>query len=139
MLEHMRTHPIKISEASTHFYISDEGQAFKLPNKIVKQLEKYAIHDTRLAQVAEKTIKKLLNSQPEEVFASINQKYTKPGAILKGIRLREELSQAQFAALIHVTQGDLSKMEHGKRSMGKHLAQRIAKKFDINIKLLLGI
>lgn len=139
MLEHTKTHPTKISKSGTHFYISDEGQAFELPIKITKQLEKYAIRDANLVQRAENSIKKLLNSQPEEVFADINKRYTKPGAILKGIRLREGLSQAQFAALIQVTQGDLSKMERGKRSIGKHLAQRIAKKFDVKINLLLDI
>jgi len=75
----------------------------------------------------------LLGLAPEEVFAEINAKYTKAGALLKAIRLREGLNQKDFANLIGVTQGDLSKMECGKRPVGKRLVSRIAKKFGSHI------
>lgn len=74
-----------------------------------------------------------LSVTPEEAFADINAKYTKTGALLKAVRIREGLNQKDFAKLIDVTQGDLSKMEHGKRPIGKILINRIAKKFKSRI------
>jgi plasmid maintenance system antidote protein VapI len=82
------------------------------------------------------TMFKLKNST-SNLFADINKKYSKPGALLKGVRYRENLNQKEFANLIGVTQGDLSKMENGKRPIGKEIAKRIEKKFGTNHKLFL--
>ena len=70
---------------------------------------------------------------PDEAFAEINAKYTKVGALLKAVRLRAGLSQKEFSLTIDVTQGDLSKMECGKRPIGKKLVARIAKKYGSKI------
>lgn len=104
-----------------------------------KNLIKYEVHNEKLIEKIRSHIKKTLSSEPEEVFAQINEKYGKASALVKAIRLREGLSQTQFAAAIHVTQGDLSKIERGKRSIGKEIAQRISKKYGINANLLLQI
>lgn len=74
----------------------------------------------------------------EHFFAELDRKYTKPGVLLRGLRVRENLSQIEFAEKIGVTQSDLSKMELGKRPIGKTIAQRIAKKFGIHYRSLLG-
>ncbi len=44
-----------------------------------------------------------------------------------------------LAAAIQITQGDLSKIEKGKRAIGKDIAQRISKAFGINPNLFLQI
>jgi len=75
----------------------------------------------------------LTENNTAEAFAEINAKYTKSGALLRAIRLREGLTQNEFASLINVRQGDLSKMELGKRPIGKMLIERIAKKFGSRI------
>jgi DNA-binding XRE family transcriptional regulator len=73
----------------------------------------------------------------EVVFADLNRKYTKAGALLKGVRVREGLNQEEFAKVIGVEQANLSKMENGKRAIGRTVAQRIAKAFDLNYKIFL--
>lgn len=72
------------------------------------------------------------NVSPDEAFKSINEKLTKPGALLRGIRLREGLTQAQMAEAIDVKQGDISAMEHGRRKIGPMVAKRIEEKFGTN-------
>lgn len=93
--------------------------------------------DDTLAEKAKVKFEKILSTSPEEVYADINKKFTKPGALLKGVRLREGLSQDDFAKKINVKQGDLSKMESGKRPIGKRIAHRIAKEFKVNYKFFL--
>ncbi|MCH9644981.1 MAG: helix-turn-helix domain-containing protein [Gammaproteobacteria bacterium] len=68
----------------------------------------------------------------DDLFADLDQKYTKAGVLLQGLRNREGLSQVEFAKKINVTQSDLSKMEHGKRPIGKTIAKRIAEAFNVN-------
>lgn len=73
----------------------------------------------------------------EEVFKSLNEQYTKAGALLKGLRARENLNQMEFAKLINVTQANLSKMENGKRPIGKTIAKRLEQVFNVNYKYFL--
>ncbi len=73
----------------------------------------------------------------EEFFADYEEKYTKPGMMLRGIRVREGLTQEAFAQLLDISQANLSKMELGKRPIGKAMAKRIAKAFDVNYRSLL--
>lgn len=73
----------------------------------------------------------------EKVFAGINRKYTKPGALLRGIRIRENLTQVQMAKKIKVTQSDISQMENGTRKIGRKIAQRIEKLFGVDYRSFL--
>ena len=73
----------------------------------------------------------------DEVFANINKKHTKPGALLRGLRARENLTQVQMAERIKVTQSDISQMENGTRSIGRKVAQRIAALFDVDYRAFL--
>lgn len=70
-------------------------------------------------------------------FASYEKKFTKAGMLLRGLRIREGLTQAQFAEKIAVTQANLSKMELGHRAIGRTVAQRIEKAFGVTYKLFL--
>ena len=72
-----------------------------------------------------------------DVFAGLNKKYTKPGALLRGIRIREHLTQIEMARKLKVTQSDISQMENGVRSIGRTIAKRIEKLFDVNYKVFL--
>ena len=72
-----------------------------------------------------------------ELFAKINKKYTKPGALLRGLRARDGLIQVAIAKAIKVTQSDISQMENGTRRIGKIIAKRIEKKFDLDYRLFL--
>jgi DNA-binding XRE family transcriptional regulator len=74
---------------------------------------------------------------PKDVFANIEKEYTKAGVLLRGTRHREGLTQAEMAKKISVTQADLSKMESGKRPIGKIIAKRIAKIFKVDYRYFL--
>src|SRR5262249_19841462 len=126
--EHMRTHHTKVNKEV--LCVSEQGTVLKLPISI---LNKYEVHDKTIYKKAKSLVLDTFSVTPAEAFAEINAKYTKSGALLKAIRLREGLTQREFAPLIQVTQEDLSKMELGKRQIGKTLANRIAKKFGSRI------
>ena len=71
------------------------------------------------------------------VFSDLNQKYSKPGAILRGARLKEGLSQKKLAEQMRIPQNHISEMEHGKRPIGKKMSQRFSKILKINYKVFL--
>lgn len=71
------------------------------------------------------------------MFDKLDKSFTKAGALLKGLRARENLSQAEFAEKIHVTQANLSHMENGRRPIGKTIAKRIEKVFGTNYRYFL--
>lgn len=57
----------------------------------------------------------------EEVFPDLHA-----GHALRGLRLREELTQKALAAQIGVKPSHISEMESGKRPIGKEMAKRLA-------------
>ena len=71
------------------------------------------------------------------IFFNLNQKYSKPGAILRGARLKEGLSQKKLADQMKIAQTHVSEMEHGKRPIGKKMSQRFSKVLKINYKVFL--
>jgi len=73
----------------------------------------------------------------EEIFRELYEKESKNGVLLQGLRDREELTQEKFSKKIGVSQSNLSKMEHGKRPVGKKIALRIEKAFGVNHKIFL--
>lgn len=119
MSGHTRKHPTK--KDSHIICMQHAGVAYLFPKKVA---EKYRVDD-----------KNLISS--DDVFANINKKYTKPGALLRGIRVRENLTQIEMAKKIKVTQSDISQMENGARSIGRKIAQRIEKLFGISYRLFL--
>lgn len=56
---------------------------------------------------------------------------------LNGLRHRECLTQTELGEMIGVEQTNISKMEHGKRPIGKTLAKRIAKIFHTDYRIFL--
>ncbi len=77
------------------------------------------------------------NISAEAIFAKLDRKRTKPGALLKRLRSRENLTQVAFAKKIGVSQANLSKMENGARNIGKTVAMRIARVFNIDYRTFL--
>ena len=117
MRGHMKTH---------HTEVRIDSQTFHIPKSktlaLINQIKRYEVKDS----VA-----------PDEVFRELHERHSKPGAMIQGLRYRENMTQAKLASLIHVTQGDLSKMEHGKRPVGKEIAKRLAKVFKTNYRIFL--
>lgn len=72
-----------------------------------------------------------------EVIRSLDAKFTRPGATLLGARIKEGLTQVELADKLKISQTNLSKMESGKRPIGKAMAKRIAKVLNIDYRLFL--
>lgn len=121
-----RTKMYRTKSRKTVLCVSEQGSVYKLPQTV---LNKYTVNRSVDYVKARKMVGSALEVVETDPFEDINKKYTKMGALLKAVRLREGLNQQDFARLINVTQGDLSKMERGVRPIGKLLITRIAKKF----------
>lgn len=56
---------------------------------------------------------------------------------LRGLRIREGLTQADLGKLLHIDQTNISQMERGKRTIGKKLAKKLEKLFKIDYRIFL--
>ena len=72
-----------------------------------------------------------------EVFPVLKDAKKRPGTMLQGARLKEELSQEQLAKKMGISQANLSKMENGARSIGKKMAHRLGKVLNVDYRLFL--
>lgn len=105
-------------------------------NGIVRVCHAGVVYQFPLELVAKYRISsKVINVN--DLFANINKKYSKPGALLQGIRLRENITQAEMASLIKVTQSNISQMENGTRRIGRVIAKRIQNLFDVDYRSFL--
>jgi DNA-binding XRE family transcriptional regulator len=132
MSVHTKKHHISAHSHGSMLYITHQHRTYAIPKKVV---DKYILADDQ----AKKRKKKAKSSAEsiETIFQKLDQKYTRPGALLKGLRLREGLLQIQFAKKINVTQANLSNMENGRRPIGKIIAKRIEKIFGANYRYFL--
>ncbi len=114
----MKKHPIRKTANFTW-----RGSRYSVPFKII---EKYKLDDKENGA-----------ESVESVFGELIAEYGEPAVLLKGLRTKEALSQIDFAKAIGITQQNLSAMENGRRSIGKEIAKRIAKKCGIDYRMLL--
>lgn len=128
MSEHTKKHHIKAHSHGSTLYITHRHTTYAIPKNIAN---KYVVEgdEPKKSKKAPSTIK--------SIFDKLDAKYTKAGSLLKGLRLREDLSQVVFAKKINVTQANLSNMEHGRRPIGKIIAKRIEKVFGTNYRYFL--
>jgi len=68
----------------------------------------------------------------EKVFPVLGDPAMRPAAMLKGYRLRADLTQAELADAIGIKQHRLSEMENGKRGISKDMAKRLAEVLKCN-------
>ena len=73
----------------------------------------------------------------DEVFKELDEKFGRAGAALQGARHKEGLTQVELAEKLRVSQADLSKMEHGKRSIGKRMARKLAHALKVDYRIFL--
>lgn len=73
----------------------------------------------------------------EEVFKEDLKKHGEAGVALRGLRAREGLTQKQLAKRIKVSQHHISEMENRKRPIGKEMAKRLEKEFNVSYKVFL--
>ena len=125
-----RKHKNRSSYDKRHFlYVLRGNRAYAIPKEIAEQ---YIINLSD-----NKTSKDNKNIPANELFTDFQQEFTSAGALLKGIRARENLTQVDFATRIGATQANLSKMENGKRPIGKKMAKRIGDEFGVNYRYFL--
>ncbi len=65
------------------------------------------------------------------------EKYRKSGLVLRGMRYREGLSQKHLAEASGITQNEISNIENGKRTVGKKVAEKLAKVLNFDYRMLL--
>lgn len=70
-------------------------------------------------------------------FDDLIDKFSEAGVALKGFRLREGWTQAEVADKIGIDQPNLSKMERGKRAIGKAMAKKLAALFGTDYRVFL--
>lgn len=121
MLAHTKKHHTKHRDDAIS--VRHAGVLYIFPKEIA---EKYRVVDDSSKKV-----------NADDLFKQINKKYTKPGALLKGIRVRENLTQIEMAKKLKVTQSDISQMEGGIRKIGRIIAKRIEKLFAVDYRSFL--
>jgi DNA-binding XRE family transcriptional regulator len=72
-----------------------------------------------------------------EVLSDLNDPTKTPGITFRGIRAKNGLTQQDLADRLSITQAEVSKIEGGKRSIGKALAKKIAKEFRMDYRRFL--
>jgi addiction module HigA family antidote len=66
----------------------------------------------------------------EEVFPDAH-----PGRILRGFRVREDITQEELAKRLGIAQTRVSELESGKRPISRNMAQRLADVFHTSPKV----
>ena len=89
-----------------------------------------ALSGHKIAQLDEDVGEKLYSI--EEVFPEAT-----PGMMLRGLRGKEEMTQAAFAKRLGINQHHVSEMENNKRAIGIDMAKRIAETFKVPYKMFL--
>ena len=62
-----------------------------------------------------------------------------PGAILRGLRHQDELTQAELAERAGVPRNHISEMEHDKRPIGRQMARKLAEVLDTDPRMFLSV
>lgn len=70
-------------------------------------------------------------------FNDLIEKFSEAGAALRGFRLREGMTQIELAERTGIGQANISKMEHGKRPIGKTMAKKFAALFETDYRIFL--
>lgn len=73
----------------------------------------------------------------EELAREDIEKYSKPGLVLRGSRIKEGLTQAELSKKLRIPQYNLSKMEHGNRPIGKKMAHKLGRILKIDYRVFL--
>ena len=68
----------------------------------------------------------------KSVFPALFDNVEGPSIVLKGARLRENLTQLQLAKKLGIRQHHLSEMENGKRTIGKEMAKKLGEILNAN-------
>ena len=73
----------------------------------------------------------------EDIFPELKDPAKRIGILFRSIRTKFQLTQEQLAKRLGIDQSDVSKVEKGKRPIGKALAKKIQKEFRIDYRKFL--
>ena len=79
----------------------------------------------------------LIPADEIKVFKELDKKYGKVGVMVRGGRVKEGLTQKELARKLNMLQTHISEIERGKRMVGKNLAHKLAKVFNVDYHLFL--
>lgn len=119
MLEHVKMLPTNHIE----IYMKGQQRHFAVPQEVSEGLLK---------------ILKTYESDwvpASEVFPELKDSSQRPAIALRGARQKEGLSQEELALKLGISQSDVSKMESGKRPIGKRMAGRLAQVLNIDARV----
>ena len=109
--------------------LDDTPRTFLIPRSEVKNV---------IRLIEKKAIQEEGDSVPwQEAFQERFKKIGKPAIMIRGARTKEGMSQVQLAKKLGIDQADLSKMENGKRTIGKNMAKKLGKILRIHYQLFL--
>ena len=94
------------------------------------------------ANAIETLIKEIPQNEDEfidagEIFPDLRDPQKRPFITFRGIRAKTGLTQEELGKKLGISQTDVSKIERGKRSIGKALAKKIEKEFKIDYRRFL--
>lgn len=72
-----------------------------------------------------------------EAAKDLIAKYTETGMLIRGGRHKAGLTQKELAKKIGVLPHHISEMEHGKRPVGKKMAQKFGEIFNVDYRVFL--
>lgn len=72
-----------------------------------------------------------------EIFPDLRDPERRRFVTFRGLRAKTGLTQEELAVRLGISQADVSKIERGKRTIGKALAKRIEKEFKIDYRRFL--
>ena len=103
----------------------------------VKQVGKIAEATKSFLRLAGHEVREI-NDEGEELF-SVEEVFPDrhPGKLLRGARVREDLTQAQLAEKAGLKPHHISEMENRKRPIGKDVAKRLAEALNMDYRILL--
>jgi Plasmid maintenance system antidote protein len=134
--------PIESKEDSVEVRIGARRvRTFVLPrvkaNGLIKLLEEYEVTPAR-GTINPKSVSVSLNTVSlDNVFPELFDDAQRPGLVLRGLRLRDGLTQSKLAEQVGVTQSAIAGMESGARPIGKKMAQRLAKALSTDHRVFL--
>jgi len=110
--------------------VSVGKERFKVPKETAKAV-------LVLLRGAIEAYEEIISAKDSKTIQSLDAKFSRPGVSLQGARVKEGLSQVDLAEKLGISQTNLSKMEHGKRPIGKAMAKRIADILNVDYRLFL--
>jgi ribosome-binding protein aMBF1 (putative translation factor) len=94
-------------------------------------------HHTKVVPATKALPEKEENISWRDSAKKLIEKYSEAGAILRGARFKNDFTQKQLAEKLGVKPHHISEMEHGKRSIGKTMARRLAEVLDVDYRVFL--